>query len=46
MIKEILFILALLNLIAVSISIYKKKSNLALALGILEAVLVYFYFLL
>lgn len=42
MIKEILFLLALLNLIFISVCIYKKSNNLALALGILEIILVYF----
>jgi len=41
-IKEILFLLALLNLVFISVSIYKRKSNLALALGILEIIIVYF----
>ena len=35
------FLLALINLIAISISIYYKKHNLSIALSILEIVLVY-----
>ena len=45
MIKEILFILALLNLIFVAVAVHKGKNDLALALGILEPILVYFYFM-
>lgn len=37
----VLFFLAVLNLIAITISIYFRKSNLAVALSILEIVLVY-----
>jgi len=45
MIKEIIFMLCLVDFIAVILSVYKKKKNLSLALAILEAILVYFYFL-
>ncbi|MBI4154930.1 hypothetical protein HY498_02490 [Candidatus Woesearchaeota archaeon] len=41
-IQGLLFILALINLIAISVSIYLKKTNLSTALAILEIVLVYF----
>ncbi len=37
----VLFFLAVLNLIAITIAIYFRKSNLAVALSILEIVLVY-----
>ena len=40
-VQGILFILALINLIAISVSIYFKKTNLSTALAILEIVLVY-----
>ena len=45
MIKEIIFMLALADFVAVILSVYKGKKNLSLALGILEAVLVYLYFI-
>lgn len=38
----ILFMLAVINLIAISIMIYFKKDNWSLALAILEIVIVYF----
>jgi len=37
----ILYLLALLNLIIISVLIYKKKSNIAIGLAILEIILVY-----
>lgn len=37
----ILFFLAVINLIAIAIAIYFKKSSLAVALSILEIILVY-----
>jgi len=40
-IQMILFFLAIINLIAISITIYYKKSSLAVALSIIEIVLVY-----
>lgn len=40
----ILYLLALINLIAISLSIYYKKQNLSVALSILEIILVYLSF--
>lgn len=39
--QVIIFVTAVLNLIAISLSIYKKKHNLALGLAFLEVILVY-----
>lgn len=39
--KGIFFILAVLNLIGITIAVYLNKKNLSLALGILEIVLVF-----
>lgn len=39
--QMIIFFLAVINLIATAIAIYFKKSNLAVALSILEIILVY-----
>ncbi|MBS3123969.1 hypothetical protein J4437_05035 [Candidatus Woesearchaeota archaeon] len=40
-IQIIIFFLAVINLIAITISIYYKKSSLSVALSILEIILVY-----
>jgi len=40
-VQMILFFLAVINLIAISIAIYFKKSSLAVALSIIEIILVY-----
>jgi len=40
----IIFLLAIINLIAISISIYYRKENLAIALSITEIILVYLSF--
>lgn len=45
MIKEFIFFLALVTLIGVSVSIYKKEKDIALALAFFEAILVYFWFI-
>ena len=37
----VLFLLALINLVAITVLIYFKKSNWALALAIVEIVIVY-----
>jgi len=37
----IFFILAVFNLVAISVSIYMKKNNLSIGLSILEIILVY-----
>ena len=42
LIRDVFIVLALVNLVAISVSVYKGKQNIALALGILEIVLVYF----
>lgn len=39
--KAVFFLLAVLNLIAIAVTIYLGKKNLSLALGILEIVLVF-----
>ena len=39
--KFIPFILALLNLVAITVAVYQKKQSLALGLAILEIILVY-----
>jgi len=40
-IQIILFFLAIINLIAMTLAVYFKKSNLAVALSIIEIILVY-----
>lgn len=40
-VQMVLFFLAVINLIAVAIAIYFKKSSLAVALSIIEIILVY-----
>lgn len=42
--KVILFLAAVLNLIFVAVSIYKKQQNLSIALAIAEIVIVYLWF--
>ncbi len=41
--KVILFLAAVLNLIFVAVSIYKKQQNLSIALAIAEIVIVYLW---
>lgn len=38
----LLYLIALLNLIIISVLVYKKKSDIAIGLAIVEIILVYF----
>lgn len=40
-IKIILFILAVVNMIAVAVLVYKRKYNIAIGLGLLELLLIF-----
>lgn len=40
-VKISLFLLAFINMIAISVLVYKKKQNIAIGLGLLELILIF-----